>query len=409
MTKRTINKDPLKKSQKQEREVRIYRYANLGGPAIIILLGIIIYSNSFNCSFHFDDLSNIVANPKIKNLSDISAWWNFVPSRPVGNFTFALNYHFSQLNVTSWHVVNLVIHLINACLVWWLSRLILSTPAMKGHPIAGKKEVFALFAALLFVSHPLATQAVTYIVQRLASLVAMFYIFSLILYVKARLTNKENRSKYFLFTGSFISAILAMMTKENAFTLPFAIVLFEIFFLQTKKFSINFKDFRIILLTAAFVGIIAIIPLKFSFSIFQPIPPQQGHLYTITPLNYLFTEFSVIIKYIQLLFFPISQKLDYDFPISNNFFEIRTVLSFLFLVSSIILTIFLYKKFRVISFGISWFFLTLLVESSIIPIPNVIFEHRTYLPSVGFCIAVTGALLIIFRDKNCGWPYPYSV
>ena len=105
-------------------------------------------------------------------------------------------------------------------------------------------------------------------------MVAMFYLLSLALYVKARLSDKGNISKTLLFTGSLISAVLAMLTKENAFTLPFAILLFEFFFLRTKKLSINFRDYRVILLIAALLGMIIIIPLKFSFSIFKPIPPM---------------------------------------------------------------------------------------------------------------------------------------
>ena len=131
--------------------------------------------------------------------------------------------------------VNLVVHLINACLAGWLILLIFSSPAIKDQPIAGNKKVLAFLTALLFVSHPLATQSVTYIVQRMASMVAMFYLLSLVLYVKARLSEKGNLSKTLLFTGSLISAVLAMLTKENAFTLPFAIVLFEFFFLRKRN------------------------------------------------------------------------------------------------------------------------------------------------------------------------------
>ena len=379
--------------------VKINRYSDLVGLAIIILLGIIIYSNSFSCSFHFDDFADIVNNRNIRNLSDVKAWWNFSPNRPIGIFTFVLNYHFNQLDVRYWHLINLVIHLINSCLVWWLTLLIFSSPVLKDHPVVKHKKVLAFLTALLFVSHPLATQSVTYIVQRFNSMAAMFYLLSLALYMKARLSNKRKILQYLLFAGSLIAIVLAMLTKENAFTLPFAIVLFELFFLRTKKLSINFKDYRMILLMAAFLGVILIIPLKYSFSIFKPIPPSLWHPYILTPSNYFLTQFSVIIKYIQLLFLPINLNVDYDFPISNNFFGIRTFLSFLVLLSLIILAIFLFHRSRVISFGIFWFFLTLSIESSFIPIEDVIFEHRTYLPSFGFFLILSYAIYVFLRDK----------
>jgi tetratricopeptide (TPR) repeat protein len=260
--------------------------------------------------------------------------------------------------------------------------------------------MIALLTALLFVSHPLATQSVTYIVQRLASLVTLFYLLSLVLYVKARLTDKMRGLKIFLFAGSFISVILAMLTKENAFTLPFAIILFEGFFFQTTKLSINFKDYRVYAVMAAFMAVVIILPLKLTFRVFQSIPPSMGHNYTITPVNYLLTQFSVIVKYIQLLILPVNQKLDYDFPHAYTFFGFVTVLSFLFLAGLIIFGVYLFKKQRIISFGIFWFFLTLSIESGIIPIVDVIYEHRTYLPSFGFFLILSFLFYPFLLKKN---------
>jgi tetratricopeptide (TPR) repeat protein len=92
--------------------------------------------------------------------------------------------------------------------------------------------------------------------------------------------------------------------------------------------------------------------------------------------------------------------LDYDFPISNSFFELRTLISFILLLSLFILAIFLYKNYRLISFGIFWFFLTLSVEASFIPIPNLIFEHRTYLPSFGFFLILSSVVYTLIGEKH---------
>ena len=375
-----------------------FKYYNILGVAIILILGIIIYSNSFNCSFNFDDTNSIVGNKAIQNLSDIKTWWNYSSNRPIAYFTFALNYHFGQLNVWGYHLVNLIIHLITSCIVGWLTLLIFSTPAMKDNPIIKHKKTLAFFVALLFVSHPLATQSVTYIIQRLASLVAMFYLLSLSLYVKGRLSEK-GITKYIWFAGAFVSAVLALLTKENAYTLPFAILLFDIFFLQTKKRKINFKDYRFVILFCGFVIFLVLLFYKYSAYIFKSLPPTGGHNYVITTVNYLFTQFSVITKYIQLLFLPIHQNLDYDFPISNSFFEPRTILSFFSLLSLIGLAVFLFKRNRIISFAIFWFFLTLSIESSIIPIDDLIFEHRTYLPSFGFFLILIISIYSLIWNK----------
>ncbi|MDO9287628.1 MAG: tetratricopeptide repeat protein, partial [Thermodesulfovibrionales bacterium] len=115
--------------------------------------------------------------------------------------------------------------------------------------------------------------------------------------------------------------------------------------------------------------------------------------------SYLFTQFRVIVTYIRLLFLPINQNVDYDYPLYHSFFNPAVFLSFLFLLLIFAFGIYLLyaKRYtlyasRFLAFGIFWFFITLSVESSIIPIRDVIFEHRVYLPSVGFVVALTAAV-----------------
>lgn len=364
---------------------------------MIVFLGVRIYANSFDCSFQFDDKHNIINNEAIKSLSNIKQMWEFGHSRFLANYSFALNYHFEELNVGGYHTVNLIIHLINSCLVFWITQLLFATPGLKNTAVASHAKSIALITALLFVSHPLATGAVTYIVQRLASMVAMFYFLSVAMYVKARVT--DSKIKYCFFAVSIFAAILAIHTKENSYTLPFAILLIELFFINTKKITANFKDYRVLLAALGILAFIIFTLINFSFSILNPIPPSPFNNYTITPSNYFFTQLSVIVKYIQLLCFPINQNVDYDFPISNSLFELRTIFSGLILLSLLFLTVILYKRNRLVSFGIAWFFLTLSIESSFIPISDVIFEHRTYIPSFGFFIILTTGIYNLFWNK----------
>jgi protein O-mannosyl-transferase len=370
---------------------------------LICLVGIIAYSNSFDCSFHFDDKPNIEDNYAIRNLSNVKAWWGFIPSRAIGTLSFALNYHFHRLDVWGYHLANLAIHIVNAILVWWLVMLTMATPVMRVQPISRHKGAMALFTALLFVSHPLATQSVTYIVQRLASLATLFYLLSLALYVKGRL-GKGNRSMpvYFCYAGSILCAVLGMLTKEIVFTLPFALVLYELSFIKTDTWKIDLKDRGIQIPIIILGTFIVLFFLNFSFEIFNPIPPllNQGYDYPITAWQYLLTQFSVILTYIRLFILPVNQNLDYDYPISHGLLEWNTLFGLMSLVGIIVAGILLFRKYRLISFGIFWFFLTMSVESSIIPISqNVIFEHRTYLPSVGFFLVLTGVVFYLLWDR----------
>ena len=173
--------------------------------------------------------------------------------------------------MTGYHVFNLAVHLFTAILVWWLVLLTLSTPAMKENKITQHADLVALLSGLVFVSHPLQTEAVTYIVQRTASMATLFYLASLCLYVKSRLlqdtgviersdfqksviarsdfqksviarseATKQSFNKDFLsmqkiyYIFSLIAAILAMFTKETAITLPLMILLYEFSFFPLK-------------------------------------------------------------------------------------------------------------------------------------------------------------------------------
>ena len=116
----------------------------------------------------------------------------------------------------------------------------------------------------------------------------------------------------------------------------------------------------------------------------------------ISPWHYLLTQFRVMVTYIRLLFIPIHQNLDYDYPIAKSLLELPILASLIFLGSILTIAVRVFSKYRLISFGIFWFFLTLLPESSIIPIKDVIYEHRLYLPMVGFSIFFSGVYYACF-------------
>ena len=396
-TAATVVEKKEKKTTDSAATSKIIRFPHWLAIAIVTTLGIIIYSNTFDCSFQFDDMPNIVFNTKLKTTSMFDIW-QYSQNRFTGFYSLALNYHYGQLNVWGYHLVNLVIHLINAALIYWLVLLMFGTPVLKNHEAAKNKNMIAFIVALLFVAHPLATQSVTYIIQRLASMVTMFYLLSLALYVKGRIT--ENAIvKYLCFPASFLAAILALLSKENAYTLPFAILLFEICFIQTRKISFQWKDKRLLLIIAVILAVVLIAISRFSVAVFQPIAPSLGNSYTITSSNYLLTQFSVIVKYISLLLVPINLNLDYDYPISYHFFEMRTIFGFIVIIGLLALAVYLFNKQRIISFGIFWFFITLAVESSFIPISDVIFEHRTYLPSFGFLLVCVWSIYLLLWKK----------
>jgi len=356
---------------------------------MILLLGTAIYSTSVHSPFQFDDLGYILENPDIRDVTDIKTIWNSYgnPARFVGYYTFALNYHFHQYDVFGYHLVNIAIHVINAILVWWLIQLLLSIPKLQTERIIRHKREIALFAALIFLTHPIQTQAITYITQRFASLATLFYLASVCFYLKARL---HNQYRYFFFT--VMTAILGMFTKQITMTLPLLILLVEGCFLKRSHRIAGWSYFILLF----------IVPALYSFNVLGILSMQtasashQGDV--ITSTTYLLTQFRVILTYLRLLFFPIGQNLDYDFPLSLSLWEGPTLWSFMTILLILWIAIKMYPRMKMVSFGIFWFFLTLSIESSVIVIKNVIFEHRCYLPSVGFSIVLCLGLFALIKE-----------
>jgi hypothetical protein len=376
---------------------------------IIVILGILIYSNTFNVPFVFDDINSIVNDPAIRDVRRMIDPQNMYGNRYVGFLTLALNYDMHGLNVAGYHIFNLFIHLLNALFVYGLLILTFRTPyvaACLHKDVLNNSDFYRwipLFTALLFVSHPVQTQAVTYTVQRFASLATLFYLVSLVLYIKARGSDSSKRSRYAFYAASIISAVLAMRTKEISFTLPVMVLLYEfMFFHGDIRKRILFL--LLVLLTMFIIPLSIIVTWGGSTgSIGIDALTSIAGSENFSRWDYLNTQFRVIVTYIRLLFLPIHQNLDYDYPIYGTFLTPPVFVSFLFLLVVFGCGIYLLYRstksdqadrcwFRLMAFGIFWFFVTLSVESSIIPILDVIYEHRLYLPSVGFFMAILSGI-----------------
>jgi tetratricopeptide (TPR) repeat protein len=263
---------------------------------------------------------------------------------------------------------------------------------MKDNKITQHANLIALFAGLIFVSHPLQTEAVTYIVQRAASMATLFYVATLCLYVKSRLVQDTRMKIYYI--GSLLTAVVAMFTKEIAITLPLMILLYEFSFFKPNR---NY-------LTPFFLTLF-IIPITMLFTHnesinFQEIQGAMKGAMGISPMHYLLTQFRVMVTYIRLVFLPLNQNLDYDYPVFESIFELPVLISFLFLVSILYFAKRLFSKYRLVSFAIFWFFLTLLPESSLFPIHDVIFEHRLYLPLVGYSMFLVCSVYYLFGNNS---------
>lgn len=408
-------------------------YASLAGEPFIHVILLIVacaitYSNSMLVPFTFDDYAYLIDNPLIKDFGcfldysridshrlNIDLKYNFI-LRPVTYFTFALNYFINGIDPGGFHLVNILIHTSNALLVYLLVQRLLACTIdgeWRNDRLEFTPSFVSFFSAMIFAVHPLNTQAVTYIVQRFTSLATLFYLLTIALYLSFR-TSRNRNSRLVFLIFALVAAICAMKAKEIAFTLPVMLIMIELFFLKGEKS-------RRLLGLLPFMLAMAIIPatvLKLSESSYTvgSSALERGtnlvNFSKITTHDYFVTQLRVIITYLRLLFLPVQQNLDYDYPLYHSLLDYRIVLSMTVLFAVVSVGIWLFRRslrergklhvqMRLISFGIFWFFITLSVESSVIPIDDLIYEHRVYLPSVGMILAFVAGLDMI-RDKMTG-------
>ncbi len=375
-----------------EKIYRFFTYKKFDRIAFACIAGLILlaYSNTFTASFHFDDNPAIVDNPALKRCT----WSNFISmfsgTRPIVNLSLFFNYQISGLNPVGWHIFNITFHILNTYFVYLLVLKTLTLPTLCAR-YGERAKRMALFGALLFGLHPLQTESVTYIISRTELLAAFFYLATFLLFLKGAKTNT-----FSWYIAAFFTSLLAVESKEWAVTLPAMLFLYDLLFISNGSFKPVFSRWKAYVLVALPWGLIAYVLMttKLSGAGFG-ISGERS----ITGWTYLLTSFNVLWTYIKLLIFPINQNLDYSYPIAKTLFEFPTILSFAghLLLAAVACWLYLKKKWTLIPFGVAWFYITLSPTQSFVPILDVIFEHRVYLPSIGFFLVFVAAVEGLFE------------
>jgi len=358
---------------------------------LLFFLVPLIYSNTFQSSWHFDDRPNIVSNPRV-HIRELTCKPIFNAlyanpsndnqlSRPFAYLTFALNWYFNKDDVTGYHLVNIAIHIITAFFLYLSIINLFKTPNLRDKYKPRSEHFIALLTAVMWAANPIQTQAVTYIVQRMALLAALFYVLGIYFYVSSRIS-KIARNRVLFLLGCVLSFILALGSKENAAMFPLALVLVEIVFFQDYTLQ---KTRRLLLGVVLASGMLVILIGIFYFMKGDPLYFLKGYSYR--PFSFterLMTEPRIVIYYLSQIFYPTPLRLSiqHDVIISTGLLKPWTTLPALLAVFLLVGTgLFLVKKRPLIAFAILFFFLNHIIESTIIPL-ELMYEHRNYLPSL---------------------------
>jgi tetratricopeptide (TPR) repeat protein len=253
----------------------------------------------------------------------------------------------------------------------------------------------AFFTAFIWLVHPLQTQSVVYVVQRMNSLAAMFYLLSMLLYVRFRL-NRGGYGNRWVICGCVLSGLLAIGSKQISATLPIFILLYEWFFFQKLEFKWSRR--HIFFLS----GLVTLVILISFFYLGQNPIDRILSAYSyrdFTLTQRILTQFRVVVFYIGLLLWPQPSRLnlDHDFTLSYSLMNpVTTLISMMIIICLGGLAILIARKDPLVSFGIFWFFGNLVIESSVIGL-ELVFEHRNYLPSMFLILAMVSLVLRLVK------------
>lgn len=385
-------------------------------PGVFVLVIFASYSNTFTSPPFLDDFHSFIAEKSMYidklSLSNILALFHtkFGLTRSIPVITFALNHKLGNSNLIYFHLVNIVIHVLAFLSAYFLARQVISVenkrrPGAISDTLAGWLPICI---AALWALNPVQTNAVTYLVQRMASLQALFYFLAIGCYCKARMCSPEQvRKAAAWFVGCALATLGSLLSKENSFILPVTFALTEVWFFESALIKKTWQRFR----TAGWKLWLPVIIFGAVFAIYafdnlysRIVSGYANRSFTMS--ERLLTESRIVIWYISLLLWPDPGRMSMEHyvDISTSLFSPPTTLLSILAIGGLLAgSIRLRRKYPLVTFGIIWFFLNLVSESTILPL-ELVFEHRLYLPSFGIFLSV--AVLLARGLRSCARKLP---
>lgn len=365
------------------RELYRKRWASIA----LLFLIVVVYANSLNSPFMFDDRESILDNPSIRTL-----WPSVVlfpqrdlpvSGRPLVNLSLAINYAWSGFDVFSYHLVNLSIHCLSALLLFGIVRRTLELPSIT-EALRRRSVTIAFVAALIWAIHPLNTEAVNYVTQRTELLMGLCYL--LTIYGSLRAATSETRARWL--TVATIAAAAGMASKESMVTAPLMVFWFDSTFLFESIRDAFRERWRF------YLGLAATWVLLAALMSSGPRIHSAGLNAGVSPWNYLLNQAPMLTRYVRLAFWPSELVIYYGKPVELALSDV--IPQAILILSMLGATLFAIALWPALGFLGAWIFVTLAPTSSIVPIATeVAAERRMYLPLMGIVIliVVAGAFL----------------
>jgi tetratricopeptide (TPR) repeat protein len=354
--------------------------------ALIVAAGAVAYAPSFAVPFVYDDLPILVDRPAIRMsrlgwTAVVKALELFPASRWLAHVSFALNRLLGGLDPAGYHAVNLAFHLAAALVAGLLAGEVLARALPDEARPA--RDRMALIAALLFALHPVQTQAVTYVVQRMTSMGGFFALLSLWLFLRGRRSGAPRPWAHL--SGAAAAALAAFSCKESYVVVPALAAVLELLLVPGLGDRVR-RHPRIASgagLAAAAIGLAAALH-------YAPYLVRGGGLFGLSPGDRLLTQGRILWHYLALLALPLPSRLHvvYAWPPSTSLLEpVTTLPAILGLAALVAAAVALRRRFVLATLAVAWFLVALSVEQSVLPL-DLVFEHRLYLPAFGWLVLV---------------------
>ena len=362
----------------------------IGLPIVLIIAGVTAYANSFKGPFIYDDGHSILENPHILRLWPLSEAMSAPPQatvagRPVVSLTLAMNYAVSGYSVWSYHLFNLAIHILAGLTLYGIVRRTLLCERLCER-FGDNSQVLAWAVAAIWLVHPLQTESVTYIIQRAESLMGLFYLLTLYSAIRAMQGDKP-------LMWSAVSVVccgLGMGTKEVMITAPALVLLYDRTFAAGSFIGAFRRRWG---LYAGLAGTWVIL----AWSLWNGSRSDTvGFSMGIAATDYALNQCRVIVHYLRMSVWPQGLCLDYGWPVEKNFWRLWPFVAVISGMS--IVTVWGFIRNRLWSYPLLWFFVVLSPTSSFVPVADLAYEHRMYLPLAGpAALAVLGGYNLLRR------------
>jgi len=366
-------------------------------PLGIALLTFICYHYSLSNQFtNWDDERFIPENIFIKSFSaanlnkmlfhDVTGdYYN-----PITILSYAVNYHFSGLAPQAYYLTNIVIHILNSVLMFFMALMLLKAMEKNGYGIFKWKEWLALFCTLAYAIHPMHVESVSWIAERKDVLYAFFYFAGIMAYIHY---TEVHQKKYVWFVYVFLLFLLSLLSKPMAVVFPFSLLAIDVLLKRDKTTSIK----NILLEKAPFILIGVVSAITTFLSTKSSGAVQEHQIYSLFQ-RFLFASYGFYM-YIIKAFVPFLQSSFYPYPEASA--GGNGSLPFLFYISPIIALIFvampLYfsyrssnNNFRIVLFGLGFYFFNMIIVSQIISSgPNIMADRYSYICYFGIFFPLT--------------------